>query len=58
MAKAITLYKKGNDGQVRILEIYPENYYDRDELNEALSFYYEKGYCDSREEAEESEIIV
>lgn len=41
MAKAITLYKKGNDGQVRILEIYPENYYDRDELNEALSFYYE-----------------
>jgi len=37
---------------------YSENYYDRDELNEALSFYYEQGYCDIREEVEESEIIV
>ncbi len=53
----ITLYKKGKDGSVRILEVYTENYYDRDELNEALSFYYEEGYCDSREEAEESNSV-
>ena len=49
--KNIKLYKLRDDGSIGLKEVNRGMFKDSDSFSQALDFYYENGYCDSREEA-------
>lgn len=52
--KNIKLYKLRDDGSIGLKEVNRGMFKDSDSFSQALDFYYENGYCDSREEAKNS----
>ncbi len=50
----IKLYKLRDDGSIGLKEVNRGMFKDSDSFSQALDFYYENGYCDSREEAKNS----
>ena len=49
--KNIKLYKLRDDGSIGLKEVNRGMFKDSDSFSQALDFYYENGYFDSREEA-------
>lgn len=54
MTTTLKLYKCREDGSVGLQEVARGNFSDADSYQQALDFYYEQGYCDTREEAQDA----
>lgn len=54
--KNIKLYKLRDDGSIGLKEVNRGMFKDSDSFSQALDFYYENGYFDSREEAKNSHL--